>query len=111
MRRQFVYLAIILDVFTRSLRGWHLGRTLSSELALAALDRALAQRRPEIHHSDQGVQYAAQGYVDRLEAIDIQVSMAAVGQPTEKDYALYCTSLALSSATSANRRRSANGRP
>jgi len=87
LRRQFVYLAIILDVFTRSLRGWHLGRTLSSDLAVTALDRALAQRRPEIHHSDQGIQYAAQGYVDRLEAIDIQVSMAAVGQPTENPYA------------------------
>ena len=87
LRRQFVYLAIILDMFTRSLRGWHLGRTLSSDLALAALDRALTQRRPEIHHSDQGVQYAAQGYVDRLDAIDTQISMAAVGQPTENPYA------------------------
>jgi putative transposase len=87
LRRQFVYLAIILDLFTRSLRGWHLGRTLSSDLALTALDRALAQRRPEIHHSDQGVQYAAQGYVDRLQALGTQISMAAVGQPTQNPYA------------------------
>ena len=53
LRRQFVYLAIILDVFIRSLPGWHLGRTLSSDLALTALDRALAQCSPEIHHAAQ----------------------------------------------------------
>jgi putative transposase len=87
LRRQFVYLAIILDVFTRRLPGWHLGRTLSSDLALTALDRALAQCSPEIHHSDQGVQYAAQGYVERLEGVGAQISMAAAGQPTENPYA------------------------
>lgn len=47
----------------------------------------LVQRRPEIHHSDQGVQYAAQGYVDRLQALGTQISMAAVGQPTQNPYA------------------------
>jgi len=83
LRHQFVYLAIILDVFTRSLRGWHLGRTLSSDLALTALDRALAWHEPEIQHSDQDVQYAAQDYVERLQAVGAQVSMAAVGQPSE----------------------------
>jgi transposase InsO family protein len=51
--QQFVYLAIILDVFTRSLRGWHLGRTLSSDLAVTALNRALVLHQPEIHHSDR----------------------------------------------------------
>lgn len=74
-------------MFTRSLRGWHLGRTLSSDLALTALERALAQRKPEIHHSDQGVQYAACGYVERLHAVGTQVSMATVGQPAENPYA------------------------
>jgi putative transposase len=87
LQLQFVYLAIILDVFTRSLRGWHLGLTLSSDLALTALDRALTHRKPEIHHSDQGVQYAASGYVERLHAVGAQVSMAAVGQPSENPYA------------------------
>jgi putative transposase len=87
LRLQFVYLAIILDIFTRSLRGWHLGRTLSSDLASTALERALTERQPEIHHSDQGVQYAAHGYVARLQALGAQVSMAAVGQPTENPYA------------------------
>ena len=84
---QFVYLAIILDVFTRSLRGWHLGLTLSSDLALTALERALTRRKPEIHHSDQGVQYAALGYVERLHSLGVQVSMAAVGRPAENPYA------------------------
>ena len=69
LQHQFVYLAIILDVFTRSLRGWHLGRTLSSDLAVKALQRALAHHTPEVHHSDQGVQYAAHGYVARLQTV------------------------------------------
>ena len=84
---QFVYLAIILDVFTRGLRGWHLGLTLSSDLALTALERALTQRKPGIHHSDQGVQYAALGYVERLQSVGAQVSMAAAGRPGENPYA------------------------
>jgi transposase InsO family protein len=87
LQQHFVYLAVILDVFTRSLRGWHVGRSLSSELALKALDVALATHRPEIHHSDQGVQYAAPGYVQRLQATAVQISMAAVGQPTDNPYA------------------------
>jgi putative transposase len=87
LRRGFVYLAIILDLFTRSLRGWNLARTLSTELALTALERALATRVPEIHHSDQGVQYAADGYVQRLQAAEVQISMAAIGQPTQNAYA------------------------
>jgi len=87
LQQGFVYLAIILDLFTRSLRGWNLARTLSTELALTALEGALAKRVPEIHHSDQGVQYAAHGYVERLQAAKVQISMAAVGQATENPYA------------------------
>jgi putative transposase len=56
LRRDFVYLAVVMDVFTRLIRGWHLGRDLGGTLTLAALDRALRHCRPEIHHSDQGVQ-------------------------------------------------------
>jgi len=84
---RYVYLAILLDVYTRSLRGWHLGRTLSSDLATTALRQALEQRCPEIHHSDQGIQYAADGYVDQLRAVGIQPSMSAKGQPTQNAYA------------------------
>jgi len=56
LRKEFVYLAVLMDVFTRCIRGWHLGRGLDRELTLTALRRAYEQGRPEIHHSDQGVQ-------------------------------------------------------
>ncbi len=56
----FVYLAVIMDVFTRAIRGWSLSRDLDTTLTLAALRGALTLCLPEIHHSDQGVQYAAQ---------------------------------------------------
>ena len=82
-----VYLAILMDVFTRGLRGWHLSRSLGQELPLVALNRALQQRRPEIHHSDQGGQYAAHAYVQRLLEAQTQISMAAVGQPTQNAFA------------------------
>jgi transposase InsO family protein len=72
IRSEFVYLAVLMDGFTRSIRGWELGRTLEGSLTLAALCRALVQGRPTIHHSDQGVQYAARGYVARLEAVGVQ---------------------------------------
>jgi putative transposase len=87
LRRDFVYLAVIMDVFTRLIRGWHLGRGLDGGLTLTALERALAHGRPEIHHSDQGVQYAAADYVQRLLGVGAQVSMAAVGEPRENGFA------------------------
>jgi putative transposase len=68
----FVYLAVLMDVFTRSIRGWQLSRSLDGELSLAALRRALLVGTPEIHHSDQGVQYAATGYVDLLREAGVQ---------------------------------------
>ncbi len=88
LRQEFVYLAVLLDIFTRSVRGWELGRNLTEDLTRTALERALAKgRQPEVHHSDQGVQYAATGYVERLTELGIQVSMAARGQPTENAFA------------------------
>jgi putative transposase len=83
---QFVYLAVILDVFTRSIRGWELAGHLMEDLPKAALQRALQRRRPEIHHSDQGIQYAASGYVALLHEAQVQISMAARGKPTENAY-------------------------
>jgi transposase InsO family protein len=87
LQREFVYLAVIMDVFTRCLRGWHLGRSIDQGLTLAALERALVLATPQIHHSDQGVQYAATAYVDRLKQLNIQPSMAAIGEPRENGYA------------------------
>ena len=87
LRHEFVYLAVLLDIFTRSVRGWELSRQLSQELPKAALVRALRRATPAIHHSDQGVQYAADGYTELLRAADVQISMSAQGQPTENAYA------------------------
>jgi putative transposase len=87
LRNEFVYLAVLMDVFTRSIRGWHLGRDLDQGLTLAALERALVVAAPKIHHSDQGMQYAATAYVERLHKLGVQLSMAAVGEPRENGYA------------------------
>jgi len=83
----FVYLAVIMDVFTRAIRSWSLSRDLDTHLTLAALRAALALCIPEIHHSDQGVQYAAQEYVALLNQYQVQISMAAQGKPEENGYA------------------------
>jgi transposase InsO family protein len=83
----FVYLAVIMDVFTRAIRGWNLSRNLDTDLTLVALRQALSLCIPEIHHSDQGVQYAAQEYVALLQQYRIHVSMAAQGKPEENGYA------------------------
>lgn len=85
--QEFVYLAGLMDVFTRSIRGWHLGRSLDQNLTLRALDQALSQHTPEIHHSDQGVQYAATAYTARLQATGVQISMAEVGAAWHNGYA------------------------
>jgi transposase InsO family protein len=82
-----VYLAVIMDVFTRAIRGWCLSRTLDQELTLTALRPALDTHIPEIHHSDQGIQYAAYAYTDLLQAHGIQISMAAAGKAEENGYA------------------------
>jgi putative transposase len=87
LRKAFVYLSVLMDVFTRCIRGWHLGRSLEQELTLVALRRAYEHGRPEIHHSDQGVQYAAPAYVDMLKAREVKISMASVGEPEENGYA------------------------
>lgn len=87
LRKEFVYLAVLMDVHTRCIRGWHLGRGLDQELTLVALRRAYEHGRPEIHHSDQGVQYAATAYVELLTSREVKISMATVGEPEENGYA------------------------
>jgi transposase InsO family protein len=83
----FVFLAIIMDVFTRLIRGWQMSKAIDQELTLAALRMALSDHVPQIHHSDQGVQYAAHEYIDLLKDHQIQISMAAVGEAEENGYA------------------------
>jgi putative transposase len=87
LRREFIYLAVVMDVFTRAIRGWDLGRSLDGASSLWALRRALAHGAPEIHHSDRGVQYAATAYVEALTGVGASISMAAVGEPRENGYA------------------------
>jgi putative transposase len=84
----FVYLAVLMDVFTRAIRGWHLGRSLDHTLTLTALRRALeAYPAPQIHHSDQGIQYAATAYTETLRAALVEISMAEVGEAWQNGYA------------------------
>ncbi|MDH5679554.1 MAG: IS3 family transposase [Nitrospinota bacterium] len=81
--RKFIYLAIILDAYSRGIRGWHLSRNLDKRLTITALEKALANHpAPEIHHSDQGGQYASPDYT-RLLPARTQLSMSAAGRPME----------------------------
>jgi len=80
----FVYLACVLDAFSRRVIGWHLSRDIDTRLTLTALNEAIAARRPRaglIHHSDRGVQYASGEYVARLGEIGACPSMSRAGCP------------------------------
>jgi putative transposase len=80
----FVYLACILDAFSRRCVGWQLSRTIDTQLTLAALEQALSSRQLRaglLHHSDRGVQYASSAYVARLEQAGVQISMSGKGNP------------------------------
>ncbi len=80
----FVYLAVILDVFSRKVIGWAISLRIDTELTRAALRMAIQTRRPPercIHHSDRGVQYAAHEYVDDLKAAVLRISMSRKGNP------------------------------
>lgn len=82
--QEFVYLAIILDAYSRKVVGWHLSRRINTDLCLEALEMALVNRDIEpglIHHSDRGVQYAAGDYVNRLQENCIKISMSRKGNP------------------------------
>jgi len=89
---EFVYLAVVLDAFSRRCVGWQLSRSIDTQLVLDALDRALVNREGVdlsglVHHSDQGVQYASGGYVRRLIDHGVQVSMSRKGNPYDNAYA------------------------
>jgi len=86
LRNEFVYLAVMLDAFSRKVVGWALGRTLEAELPIAALRMALEARQPApglVHHSDRGVQYASHAYTDLLKARGCQISMSHKASPWE----------------------------
>ena len=85
LRSEFIYLAVVLDAYSRRVIGWDLGRTLQAELAIRALQMALSERNWKaeelIHHSDQGVQYASSDYTQILDQAEIQISMSRRGNP------------------------------
>ena len=86
LSREFCYLAVVLDAFSRRVVGWNLARSLEGRFALAALETALAERQPApgwIHHSDRGVQYASGPYVARVLTAEGRLSMAGQGAPRE----------------------------
>jgi len=84
LRSEFVFLAVVLDAFSRRVIGWSLGRTLEAQLAIAALRMALMTRQPPaglVHHSDRGVQYACRDYTDMLKQHQAEISMSRKGNP------------------------------
>ncbi len=85
LRSEFIYLAVVLDAYSRRVIGWDLGRTLHAELAIRALQMALSERNWKaeelIHHSDQGVQYASSDYTQILDQAEILISMSRRGNP------------------------------
>jgi putative transposase len=84
LRDEFVFLAVILDAYSRRVIGWALDRTLEDELTLTALGMALSRRAVQpglVHHSDRGSQYASNDYTDLLKANGIDVSMSRKGNP------------------------------
>ncbi len=88
--REFVYAAVILDVFSRRAVGWAVGPSLGTELPLAALEQALSQRQPApglVHHSDRGSQYASQRYIQRLQDHQVVISMSRKGNPYDNAFA------------------------
>ena len=87
LKHRFIYLALLMDVFTRMIRGWHLSRHLTQFLTLKPLEQALEQSVPEIHHSDQGVQYLSSAYISVLKHHGIEISVARRGCPWENGYA------------------------
>jgi putative transposase len=90
LQQEFIYLAVILDVYSRRVVGWNLNRQLDSGVSVRALEMALRGRRPGpglVHHSDRGVQYACTDYVKRLESNDITISMSRPGNPYDNAWA------------------------
>jgi transposase InsO family protein len=81
---EFVYLAVVLDAFSRRVIGWALERTLEDDLVISALHMALRRRSPApglVHHSDRGSQYASKDYTALLKANQIEISMSRKGTP------------------------------
>ena len=87
LKGHFIYVCLLMDVFTRIIRAWHISQHLNQSLTLKPLEEALRQSVPEIHHSDQGVQYLSNAYISLLKHHRIEISVAHRGCPWENGYA------------------------
>jgi putative transposase len=92
LMHEHIYLAVIIDLYSRKCIGWDLSRNMGSHLTMNALDTALKNRWTEstqglIHHSDQGVQYASKDYIDCLKKHNIEISMSRKGNPYDNAFA------------------------
>ena len=83
VKGRFVYVAVLMNVFSRMIKGWKLSQHLTQSLTLKPLQEALRQSVPEIHHSDQGVQYLSSAYISTLTRHGIEISLAQRGCPWE----------------------------
>ena len=87
LKGHFVYVALLMDVFARMIRGWQLSQNLTQSLPLKPLQQVLRQSVPEIHHSDQGVQYLSSAYISTFRHHGVEISVAQRGRPWENGYA------------------------
>ena len=87
LKGHFIYVCLLMDVFTRMIRAWQVSQHLTQPLTLKPLQQALRRSVPEIHHSDQGVQYLSSAYLSTLRQQGIEISVARRGCPWENGYA------------------------
>ena len=87
LKGRFIYVCLLMDVFTRIIKAWQISQHLNQSLTLKTLEKALRQSVPEIHHSDQGVQYLSSAYITTLEEHGVEISVAHRGRPWENGYA------------------------
>ncbi len=86
LKKEFVYLAVIIDFYSRKIKGWALSRSIDASLTIKALSQALSRNpKPAIHHSDQGVQYCDKDYVEILKEAAILISMSDKGNPYQNN--------------------------
>ena len=87
LKERFIYLALLMDVFTRVIKAWQLSPHLNQSLTLKPLQEAFCHSVCEIHHSDQGVQYISNAYIATLQEQGVEISVAQRGRPWENGYA------------------------
>ena len=88
LKGRFIYVCLLMDVFTRMIKAWQISQHLGFQsLTLKPLEEAFCHSVPEIHHSDQGVQYLSSAYIATLQEHHIEISVAQRGRSWENGYA------------------------